>query len=48
MAIRSLVAPTSIGLAPMLALGSGAQALIKFLTAPAAAPVIRAKGMEQG
>ena len=48
MKIRSLAAPTSIGFALMLALGGGAQALIKFLTAPAAAPVIRAKGMEPG
>jgi hypothetical protein len=29
-------------------LGSSRSAFIKFLTAPAAAPVIRAKGMEPG
>ena len=76
MKIRSLVAPTSIGFALMLALGAGAQAAeIKVLStngvkpvleelapqfekatahkltikfAPAAAPVIKAKGMEPG
>ena len=40
------VFPTAVGTGAKEA--AGAQALIKFLTAPAAAPVIRAKGMEPG